>query len=88
MALGGKEQLKRALKEKLTGFYTLVSVPETNLVFVHVKQYQKDGNVKYCGLLTDTCRDVSEPSTQARPNPTFPSEPTLHFNPTLSSRFP
>jgi len=46
------------VKEKLTGQFTFVSVPETNLLFVKVEQYQKHGDVSYCGILTDTCRDV------------------------------
>ena len=40
------------------------SIPETNLVFIRITQYQKDGNVGYCGALTDSCKDVRTPTSR------------------------
>jgi hypothetical protein len=46
----------------LTGLYTLAAIPDSNLLFVQVRNYQKgEGRISYCGAMTDSCKDVQAP---------------------------
>jgi len=46
------------------GNYNLVRVPETNLGFLIVTDYENRGSTGYCGLLQDTCRHVEFPRSE------------------------
>merc|ERR1711865_294547 len=47
----------------LTGRFSVTHIPETNVLFVYVQQYQEEGQVAYCGALTSSCPDVAAPVT-------------------------
>jgi len=47
----------------LTGRFTVTYVSETNVLFIHIQQYQEEGLVAYCGALTNSCPQVAPPVT-------------------------